>query len=109
MYFYIEHLPIFSRIKSLEKGAVLAHTVGSTRIKPPIIAPLDNIDLIKDHGNKLVICLSLLLIQPMLALLNGIISLLVVWFVAFPTNHICLLVTLVAVIPIRPLLFPFYL
>jgi len=70
----------------------------STRINPSIIVTLDNVDLIIDHSHKVVLCLDLLVVQAMLALPYGTVSLLMAWFVAFPTNHFRLLIALVVVV-----------
>ena len=71
--------------------------LGSTRINSPIVT-LDNIDLIIDHSHKVVLCLGLLVVQVMLALPYSTVSLLMTRFVAFPTNHFCLLIALVVVV-----------
>ena len=72
--------------------------LGGIRINPPVIVTLDNIDLIKDHSRTDVLCLGLLVVQAMFALPNSVVSLLMAWFVLFPTNHFCLLVTLLVVV-----------
>ena len=69
---------------------------------------MNNVDLIIDHGHKVVLCLCLLVVQVMLAFSNGIIYFLVAWFVAFSTNQFSLLVALVVVVVlVRPLLVAF--
>ena len=63
--------------------------------------------MIKDDRCKAVLFLNPLVVPSMPAVANGSFSLLVARFVVFPTNHRCLLVTLVVVILVGPVLVSF--